>query len=129
MRLLILITMLLSTLYANHIAWQGDFDKAHQIALKEDKKIMVLLIKKDCVECIETIKTTFINQTYIDKVNKEFISVLITKDQRKSYPIEMLYTFQYPSLFFLDSKELFICKPMRGEITPNKFKNYLEQCR
>ncbi|WP_373001078.1 thioredoxin family protein [Sulfurimonas sp.] len=129
MRILILVSLLLSLIHANHISWYGDFDKAHKQALKEKKNLMVLLIKKDCPECIETIKTTFINQPYIDKINQEYISVLITKDQKSSYPIEMLYTFQYPSLFFLDNRELFVCEPIRGGVTPNKLNSYLEQCR
>jgi hypothetical protein len=129
MRFFILIALLISALNASHISWQGDFGKAHQLALKENKKLMVLLIKKDCAECIETIKTTFINQPYIDKINREYISVLITKDQKSSYPIEMLYTFTYPTLFFLDNRELFVCKPIRGEVTPNKLNSYLEQCK
>jgi thioredoxin-related protein len=129
MRFLILFLLLISTVGANHVSWQSNFDKAHQQALKENKKLMVLLIKKDCPECIKAIKTTFINQPYIDKINREFISVLITKDQKSSYPIEMLYTFQYPSLFFLDNRELFVCEPIRGGVTPNKLNSYLEQCR
>ena len=129
MRFLLLLTLLLSSLFANHVYWQGDFDKAHQRALKENKKLMVLLIKKDCLECTQAIKTTFMNQPYINKINREFISVLITKDQKSSYPIEMLYTFTYPSLFFLDNRELFVCEPIRGEVTPNKLNSYLEQCK
>ena len=128
MRFLIISALLLSALLANHVIWQGDFDKAHKRALKENKKIMVLLIKKDCIPCQEAIKTTFINQVYINKINSEFISVLVTKNQKNSYPIEMLYTFTYPTLFFLDNRELFICEPMRGEVTPDKLKSYLERC-
>lgn len=129
MRFFILISILLSMLQASHVSWYGDFDKAHQQALKENKKLMVLLIEKECKECIETIKTTFINQPYIDKINREYVSVLITKNQKSSYPIEMLYTFAYPTLFFLDNKELFVCKPIRGGVTPDKLKSYLEQCK
>ena len=129
MRFIILISLLTLTLSASHVSWQGDFDKAHQQAIKENKKLMVLLIKRDCDSCIEAIKTTFINQSYIDEINEKFISVLVTKDQKSSYPIEMLYTFTYPTLFFLDNKELFICKPIRGEVTPDKLKSYLEQCK
>nr|WP_321267447.1 thioredoxin family protein [uncultured Sulfurimonas sp.] len=121
--------LFVSSIYANHVSWQSNFDKAHQQALKENKKLMVLLIKKDCKECIETIKSTFTNQAYIEKINSEFISVLATYNQKSSYPIEMLYTSTYPSLFFLDKQELFICKPIRGEITPNKLESYLEHCK
>ncbi|WP_373035623.1 thioredoxin family protein [Sulfurimonas sp.] len=129
MRFILFITLFLSMLHANHVSWYGDFDKAHQQALKENKKLMVLLIKKDCVPCKEAIKDAFINKPYIDKINDEFISVIITKDQKSSYPIEMLYTLEYPSLFFLDNRELFVCEPIRGDVTPDKLESYLEECK
>ena len=125
----IFVILLTLTLSANHVSWYGNFEKAHQQAIKENKKLMVLLIKKDCVECKNTIKTTFINQPYIDEMNESFISVLVTKNQKESYPIEMLYTFTYPTLFFLDNRELFVCKPIRGRITPDSLKKHLKLCR
>ncbi|WP_324171933.1 thioredoxin family protein [Sulfurimonas sp.] len=129
MRIIILFLLLLSSVYANHVSWYGDFDKAHQEALKQNKKLMVLLIKKDCPKCKQTLKTTFLNQTYIENINKDYISVIVTKNQKASYPIEMLYTFTYPSLFFLDNKELFICEPIRGGITPDRLKIHLKSCK
>jgi thioredoxin-related protein len=118
---------ILTILNANHVSWYGSFDKAHKEAIKQDKVLMVLLVKKDCNVCSDSIKTTFVNQAYVDKINKKFISVIVTREQKESYPIEMLYTFTYPTLFFLDNRELFVKDPIRGEITPDKLKIYLEQ--
>ncbi len=129
MRFLTLLALIFISLNADHVSWYGDFDKAHKQALKENKKLMVLLIKKDCPPCKESLKKAFINQTYIEKINSEFISVIVIKDQKNSYPIEMLYTFIYPSLFFLDKNELFICESIRGEVTPDKLERYLEKCK
>lgn len=129
MRFLIFTTFLVLTLNANHVSWSGNFDKAHQEAVKENKKLMVLLIEKDCKSCQESIRTTFLNQPYIDEINDNFISVIVTKNQKDSYPIEMLYTFSYPTLFFLDNRELFVCKPIRGEVTPERLKNHLKLCK
>ncbi len=128
MRLFLCIILLTLTLNANHVNWYGNFDKAQQTAIKENKKLMVLLIEKDCKSCQKALKTTFINQSYIKKINNNFISVIITKNQKESYPIEMLYTFTYPTLFFLDNRELFVCRPIRGRVTPDKLKSYLKQC-
>ena len=128
MRFIILITLLGLALNANHVRWYGNYDKAHKAALKENKKLMVLLINKDCKPCQESIKTTFINQPYIDEINEKYISVIVTKNQKESYPIEMLYTFTYPTLFFLDNRELFVCKPIRGKVTPERLKNHLKLC-
>ena len=129
MRFLLLATLLALTLNASHVSWYGNFDKAHQTAIKENKKLMVLLIEKDCKSSQESIKTTFINQPYIEEINDNFISVIVTKNQKESYPIEMLYTFVYPTLFFLDNRELFVCKPIRGEVTPERLKTHLKSCR
>jgi len=128
MPFLIYIILLAVILNASHVHWFGNFDKAHKIAIKENKKLMVLLIEKDCKACQKAMKTTFLNQSYIDKINNDFISVIVTKNQKESYPIEMLYTFTYPTLFFLDNRELFVCKPIRGDITSDKLKSYLKQC-
>ncbi len=129
MRFLLFTTLLALTLNASHVSWYGNFDKAHQAAIKENKKLMVLLIEKDCKSSQESIKTTFINQPYIEEINDNFISVIVTKNQKESYPIEMLYTFVYPTLFFLDNRELFVCKPIRGEVTPERLKTHLKSCR
>jgi len=128
-QILIIISLIFIHLQANHVRWNSNFDSAHKEALVQNKTLMVLLIKKECQPCLETLKTTFTNQDYIDEINKKYISVLITKDQKSSYPIEMLYTFTYPSLFFLDKQELFACEPIRGELTPEKLKIQLELCK
>jgi len=120
-------SLLFSTLQAQHVRWFSDFDKAHQTALKENKNLMVLLLESKRSQ--DVLKMSFMNQDYIKEINTRFIPVLVIKDQKHSYPIEMLYTLTYPSLFILDEKELFICEPMRGEITPSRVKPYLERCR
>ena len=123
------LTLLISVnLFSNHVNWYNNFEKAHQIALKENKNIMLLLIKKECSICKNTIISTFSNQKYIDIINKKFVSVLVTKNQKSSYPIEMLYTNEYPSVFFLDKYELFLCDPIKGLITPSNFKVNLDKC-
>ncbi len=129
MHLFPILIFIVSILNANSVSWYGDFNKAHKVALAQNKNLMILLIKKECEPCTDSIKTAFINQKYIKKIDENFISVIITKDQKASYPIEMLYTFTYPTLFFLDNKELFLDEPIRGEITPDILKNYLEKYR
>ena len=126
---LFFITLIFFTLslQAKHINWQGDFEKSRQRALQEQKYLLVLLIETNSAESQKVIQTTFINQAYISRLNREFVAVLVTKGQKSSYPIEMLYTFLYPSLFFLDSHELFIHDPIRGNVTPKTVKLVLKE--
>jgi len=127
--LLILFFGVFNTINASHVKWKYDFDKAHQESIKQKKYLMVLLIKKDSIVGKETLISSFMNQPYIDKINEKFISILVIKDQKHSYPIELLYTFTYPSLFFLNEYELFSCEPIRGDITPQRIISKLNQCQ
>jgi len=114
------------SLYASHIQWYSNYENAHNEALKENKTLMVFLIKKNCLECRKMLENTFMHQKYIDEVNKNFISVIITKVQENSYPIEMLYTMTYPALFFLNKEELFVGENLFGYINPKSFKKHLD---
>lgn len=109
----LLLTILLPiALYANQISWLGDYNKALQLAQKEHKPLMVLLVKKNCPKCNQFIVKNFMNKPYIKRLNKEFICTIVTFDAKASYPIEMLYSTIFPKLFFIDSqRELPIKKP------------------
>ena len=126
MKYIIYLTLLTLSLSAENIRWYSDYEAAHIQALKENKMLMVLLIKQESPECYKMLSTTFKSQDYNKKINSLFISVLITKGQKETYPIEMLYTMEYPTLFFLDKNELFIGENLFGYISPDKFKTYLD---
>ena len=129
MRTLIILFAFILTIEANNILWFSNFDLAHHEAVKNSKKLMVLLIEKNPTQNKNTLINVFMNQDYIDEINEEYISVLITKDQDSSYPIEMLYTNEYPSLFFLNNLEIYICEPIRGGITSDRLKAHLVKCK
>ncbi|MBU1657603.1 thioredoxin family protein [bacterium] len=114
------------SLRADTIAWYGNYDKAHQEAIKNKKMIMVLLVEENCMQCHKILQTTFMSQAYIRIINSLFVAVLITKGQKESYPIEMLYTMVYPSVFFLNTQELFVGKNIFGYVNPEDFHKYLD---
>ena len=103
-------------IHANHIHWLGDYDKAHVLAQKEHKALMVLLVKKPCNLCNQTIQKLFMNQPYIDPLNKKFIPVILTYGGAENYPIEMYYSSTFPTLFFVNSNdESFLTTPLYGK--------------
>jgi len=128
MRFLVFIILVSITLSASYIRWYGDYEDAHRESLKQNKQLLVLLIEKNSIKAKNLIKNSFMNQSYIDKLNEKFISVIVTKGQKGSYPIELLYTLEYPALFFLDKHELFLCDPIEGDITPKQLSKHLENC-
>ncbi len=128
MKAIYIVLLITLSLSADHVRWFFDYEEAHKEALKQNKHLMVLLVE-DSVITKETIKNTFMDQPYIDEINREFIPVLVAKGRKESYPIEMLYTLIYPTLFFLDKYELYSCNPIRGQITPQAVKEHLLKCK
>jgi hypothetical protein len=112
MKQIFIILFSISVVYANHVKWQGDYDKALKEAREENKVLMVLLIKNDCQKCKNLLKDVFTDKAYIDGLNHNVISVIVNIDNKDSFPIEMYWANEYPTLFFVDSQsEIFIHKP------------------
>ena len=127
MKLLLFLLIALS-LNASSVSWRGDYEKAHQEALSQNKSLLILLVEKNSKSISGLIQETFMNQKYIEWVNKKFICVLVTKGQKSSYPIELLYTLEYPTLFFLDRYELYSCPPISGKISVDNLSKRLKEC-
>ena len=124
---LILSSLLIAVhLQADHVSWQGNYEKARLEAVKEKKFLMVLLIENECSLCMEMLRTTFKDQRYIEYINERYISVLVTRGQKESYPIELLYAIEYPTVFFLDAKEIFEREPITGYVDPDTFEKHLD---
>ena len=104
------------SIYADHIHWLGNYDKALKKAQKEQKHLMVLLVKKECPFCNAIIKNYFMNQKYVGYLNQKFVSVIVTYEGRESYPIELFYSRSFPTLFFVDYQtEGFLSEPLYGK--------------
>ena len=113
MTIILFLLLFVSFGNANHISWLGDYDKALEKAHKEQKPMMVLLVKKDCKRCNEVIVEYFMNRDYVDALNEKYISVIVTYEGRLTYPIELFYSTTFPTLFFVDSKdESFLREPV-----------------
>ena len=101
---------------ANHVQWLGDYDTALQLAHKEHKPLLVLVVKHKDPLSNTIIKNQFMNHEYVDKINEQMVAVIVTYEGRSSYPIEMYYTRVFPTLFFVDTKtETFMGEPLYGE--------------
>ena len=102
--------------FAAHVHWMGDYSAARQKAQSTHKPLMVLLIKAGQKYSRDIVQQQFMDQPYIDSINKHFIPVMIGDGVKMSYPIEMYYTTVFPTLFFVDSsRELFLTKPLYGK--------------
>ena len=116
LRQLILLWLLTLFTYANHVHWLGDYDKALQLAHKEHKPLLVLVVKHKDPRSHSILKNHFMNHAYVDSINQKMIAVIVTYEGSVSYPVEMYYTTVFPTLFLVDTKtEMFMKKPLYGE--------------
>lgn len=101
--------------FASHIHWLGDYDAALQKAISAHKPLLVLVVKQGDGSS-QAIQKALMNRPYITALDAHFVSVIVTYEGKKSYPIEMYYTTVFPTLFFVDSgRELFLAKPLYGK--------------
>ena len=116
-------------IFANHVQWLGDYDKALQKAHQEHKPLLVLVVKHKDPLSNKIIKDQFMNHAYVDEINKKMVPVIVTYEGRTSYPIEMYYTRVFPTLFFVDSsREIFFREPLYGEeITQKKLQEIVSR--
>jgi len=116
LRQLILFWLLTLGIYANQVHWLGNYATARQLAHKEHKPLLVLVVKHKDPLSNTIIKNHFMNHAYVDSINQKMVAVIVTYEGRTSYPIEMYYTRVFPTLFFVDSaRELFFREPLYGE--------------
>ncbi len=87
---------------------------------------MVLLIRKGGKD-LHLLRTLLGNNKLRTLINEKAVFVVVVKETKQSYPIEMLYTPIVPALFFLDENELFLHDPLTGVITADEIEKILHQ--
>jgi len=123
--ILISLILLTTTLFSSSIKWYGDYTKALLSAKKQNKNIMLFLQESDCSECKKMLKTTLYNQEYIKNINDSYVSIIVQRENKISFPIELFYTLTYPTVFFINTEdESFLTNPIYGYVTPQKFKKH-----
>ncbi|WP_373069606.1 thioredoxin family protein [Sulfurimonas sp.] len=103
MKLLILTFLLSISLLANSIEWQNNYKTALESAKKENKLLFVFITSKNCKFCKKLKETTLKNKDIVNKINKDYISVIVMKD--KDYFPSKLNAKATPMIYFLDKDE------------------------
>ncbi|MFA6740028.1 MAG: thioredoxin family protein [Arcobacteraceae bacterium] len=125
-KILLILILLLSNLFSNNISWYHSYDKALITAQKEKKNLMLFIASSKNNNSNEILKQYFLNQDYIEDINKNFISVLITIEHKTSYPIELFYTTNFPSIFFVSYEdESYLTHPIYKFNSKEEFLNIL----
>lgn len=125
-KILLLLILLLSSLHSQNIKWHSSYAKALKIAHKEKKNLMIFIASSKTKKSNIILQKYFKNEKYIKFLNENFINVLITVEYKTSYPIELFYTTEFPSIFFASHKdESFLTHPIYGLKNQKDFLNTL----
>ena len=133
-KIILILILLLSNLFSNNIqnniSWYSSYDKALEIAQKEKKNMMLFIASSKDKNSNEILRKHFQNQDYINYLNTNFISVLITVEHKTSYPIELFYTTNFPSIFFASHKdESFLTHPIYNFKSKEEFIDILKSIK
>jgi len=116
-----LLLFLSVTLFGSELRWSHDYSKALLDAKKEHKLVYVLIVSDTCRWCKKFENTTLQNKKIKERVNKEFVTVLLSRD-RHLIP-KGLQTSPVPRHYFLDEtgKILYASLGYREEEMFNSF--------
>lgn len=89
------------TLFGSELRWSHDYFKALSDAKKEHKLVYVLIVSDTCKWCKKFEETTLQNKEIKERVNKEFVTVLLSRD-RHVIP-KGLQSAPVPRHYFLDA--------------------------
>lgn len=125
-KILLLLIILFSSLYSENIKWHSSYAKALNIAHKEQKNLMIFIASSKTKTSNIILGKYFKNEKYNKFLNENFVNVLITVEYKTSYPIELFYTNEFPSIFFASYKdESFLTHPIYGLKNQEDFLNTL----
>jgi len=114
------------SLSAEPIHWRGDYDGALQEARTQGRALVVLLVRRHCLSCGKVAMRLGRDAALVRLLNEKSVPVIVTKEN-EDYPVEMLYTDTYPTLFLLTPSETFLTEPMRGEVNASLLRVRLEK--
>lgn len=123
----ILIALLLAfTLQAKSLNWEKDYETAKQKALKENKKILVMVSSPTCPECNYMKKEVFSQKKIKEYINKNFITYQFLH-KSKEIPKQMQF-WGIPRFYFTSDGSNVTAKAMGG-LKSKEFFNLLEENR
>ena len=85
MRILLLMTLFIGSLFAGEIEWNDSFEAAKAKAQKEDKIIYAVITSETCRWCRKLEKETLEENEVISNLNSKYSAVALTRD-KDSYP-------------------------------------------
>ncbi len=114
-----------TSLFAEGIHWAKDYQSGIEQATKEKKPVMFVISRHTCKYCVILEKNTFSDKRVIDKLNKDFVSIISYTDERDYIPYGM-YTGGTPTTWFLNADGRPMFSPVTGARPPEAYMHALQ---
>ncbi len=124
MRKILFVGILSAYSFCADIAWMS-LDAAKIAAKKENKIVMVEVSSHSCRYCVDMANTTFKNDAIVEKINKNFASVLFYQDS-DVVPAEFA-SRGTPTFFFVDKNGKRLSPPIFGAWNAGDFNFFLDK--
>ena len=124
MKSILLITVFLIASVFADMNWEEDIEDAYEIAIKDNKIVMVMLSRKGCPACEYMDGIVFEDKNFVSFFNKNFVAVHI--DIHEGFVPEGLEYFATPTFYFLNSSEKVLYR-INGAHNSKEFRAELEE--
>ncbi len=119
-KVLLLITLATSSLFASAISWEKDFKSGLVHAKKINKPVLFVYSRHSCKYCVILEETTFSDKKVIKMLNKDFVSIISYSDENDYLPQE-LWRPGTPTIWFLSPNGKPMFQPLMGAVGEEQF--------
>jgi thioredoxin-related protein len=88
-------------LFAKYMGYETDYNKAINIAKKEHKDLLIVLVSDGCPYCHRLVDIILTKKEIREYINKKYIKLIINKDTNKNYPKKLSRPFE-PVTYIID---------------------------
>lgn len=122
-RFLVMLLISCTVAMAAGIKWEKDYATAVKQSKTLNKPMMFVISNHNCRFCVQFDNTTLKNPKVVQKLNAEYVNVLVYVDENPVFPRELLAGGTPATWFLKDNTPMF--QPVMGAVDPDSFLNAL----
>ena len=119
-KIVLMVVMLSSMLFASPINWAKDYKSGVAEATKLNKPIMFISSRHTCKYCVQLERTTLLDAKVVYELNRNFVSIVSYSDENDYLPKE-LWRPGTPAIWFLDETGEPLFQPIMGAVDAKNF--------
>ena len=119
-KIVLMVVMLSSMLFASAINWEKDYKTGVAKATKLNKPMLLISSRHSCKYCVILDQTTLMDPRVVNELNRNFVTVISYSDEGDYLPKE-LWRPGTPAIWFLDETGEPLFQPIMGAVDAQNF--------